>query len=198
MLNVDSIAHSSRLLVSVTMISKTLLLGLFALALSATSVSASVFLPYDARASARGFSKMTKTYQKDDLSRRQVTRLRRASSTNGAAVAIPGYGIAEQVVVGGFGTFLSIYNIVITARILLSWFPAAAEIGLLQPVYQITDPYLNLFRGLIPPVFGLDLSPLLAFFLLSTLQTATAAVGSELTVGMKKKLRKMPTAFSKQ
>lgn len=180
------------------MVSKTFLIALIALVLSATSVSASVFLPYDARASATGFSKLTKTYQKDDVSRQQATRMRRVTSTNGAAVAIPGYGIAEQVFVGGFGTFLSIYNIVITGRILLSWFPAAANVGLLQPVYQITDPYLNLFRGIVPPIFGLDLSPLLAFFLLSTLQNVTAAVGSELTCDMKKQIRKQPSPFSTQ
>ena len=39
------------------------------------------------------------------------------------AIAIPGNSVAEQVVVGGFGNFISIYNTVITARILLSWFP---------------------------------------------------------------------------
>eukprot|EP00980_Cylindrotheca_fusiformis_P024200 scaffold11634_cov109-Cylindrotheca_fusiformis.AAC.3 len=178
------------------MISKSFL-SLVVLAVSIASASASVFLPYNARASSARYSRLTKTYKKDDFSRREVTRMRRAMSTNGAAVAIPGYGIAEQVFVGGFANFLSIYNIVITARILLSWFPAAANVGLLQPVYQITDPYLNLFRGIIPPVFGLDLSPLLAFFLLSTLQSATAAVGSELTVDMKKKMRKMPSAFDK-
>lgn len=63
-------------------------------------------------------------------------------------MAIPGYGVAEQVFVGGFQNFLSIYNLVITARILLSWFPQAQGVAVLQPVYAITDPYLNLFRGL--------------------------------------------------
>jgi YggT family protein len=71
-----------------------------------------------------------------------------SNPTTGAAMAIPGYGIAEQVFVGGFQNFLSIYNLVITARILLSWFPQAQGVALLQPVYAITDPYLNLFRGL--------------------------------------------------
>ena len=94
-------------------------------------------------------------------------------------MAIPGYGVAEQVFVGGFGTFLSIYNIVITARVLLSWFPQAQEVAVLQPVFAITDPYLNLFRGIIPPVFGLDLSPLAAFFLLSVMTKATVAVGCD-------------------
>lgn len=95
------------------------------------------------------------------------------------AMAIPGNGLAEQVVVGGFANFLQIYNLVITARILLSWFPQAQGVGVLQPVFAITDPYLNLFRGLIPPIFGLDLSPLLAFFALNAATTATAALGCE-------------------
>ena len=61
-------------------------------------------------------------------------------------------------------------------------------IGALQPVYQITDPYLNLFRGLIPPVFGLDLSPILAFVLLNVLTNVTAAVGAEVKPNDRKKL----------
>lgn len=117
---------------------------------------------------------------------RSAIRQRRTVSGSSTAMAIPGYGVAEQVFVGGFGTFLSIYNIVITARILLSWFPQAQGIAVLQPVFAITDPYLNLFRGLIPPVFGLDLSPLAAFFLLSVMTNATAAVGCEIPENMKK------------
>lgn len=97
-----------------------------------------------------------------------------------AAMAIPGYGLAEQVFVGGFSNFLSIYNLIITARILLSWFPQAQGVAVLQPVYAITDPYLNLFRGIVPPLFGLDFSPILAFLLLNVLTSATAAVGAEI------------------
>lgn len=91
---------------------------------------------------------------------------------------------------GGFSNFLSVYNLVITGRILLSWFPAAQGVALLQPVFAITDPYLNLFRGLIPPIFGLDLSPLLAFFLLNVLTNVTAAVGAEMTPQMQKRLQR--------
>ncbi|CAJ1953314.1 unnamed protein product [Cylindrotheca closterium] len=170
------------------MMSRTLLISLFALAFSGLA-SASVFLPYEARGSAARFSKFSKTLPRDNSSYKQVARMRRAYSTNGAAVAIPGYGIAEQVFVGGFQNFLSIYNIVITGRILLSWFPQAQSVGILQPIYQITDPYLNLFRNIIPPIFGLDLSPLLAFFLLNALTSATAAVGADLTIEAKKKLQ---------
>lgn len=96
------------------------------------------------------------------------------------AMAIPGYGIAEQVFVGGFSNFLSIYNAIITVRILLSWFPQAQGVGALQPLYAVTDPYLNLFRGIIPPIGGFDLSPLAAFFVLNVAGQVTAAVGCEL------------------
>jgi YggT family protein len=37
----------------------------------------------------------------------------------------------------------------------------------LSTVSSITDPYLNAFRGLIPPIGGLDLSAILAFVALS-------------------------------
>ena len=37
---------------------------------------------------------------------------------------------------------------------------------------SITDPYLNAFRGIIPPLGGLDLSALLAFLALNVLQWA--------------------------
>ena len=99
------------------------------------------------------------------------------------AMAIPGYGVAEQIFVGGFANFLQVYNYVITARVLLSWFPQAQGVAVLQPVFAITDPYLNLFRGIIPPIFGLDLSPILAFVTLNLLTSSTAAVGHELPEG---------------
>lgn len=149
-----------------------------------SSVSASVFLPYNMNKSTTGLSSHVR-YSKDFS---YGTR-KRLSVHKSTAMAIPGYGIAEQVFVGGFGNFLSIYNIIITARILLSWFPQAQGIGALQPVYAITDPFLNIFRGVIPPVFGLDLSPLAAFFLLNVLTNATAAVGAEIPEHMQKKLK---------
>ncbi|CAN0358994.1 unnamed protein product, partial [Hapterophycus canaliculatus] len=39
------------------------------------------------------------------------------------AAAIPGDSFAGEVVVGGLLNFLSIYNILITGRVLLSWVP---------------------------------------------------------------------------
>ena len=96
------------------------------------------------------------------------------------AMAIPGNGILETTVIGGTGTFLTLYNYVVTLRVLLSWFPQAQSISILSPVYTVTDPFLNTFRGLVPAVAGIDFSPLLGFFLLNALTSATAAVGADL------------------
>jgi uncharacterized protein YggT (Ycf19 family) len=159
-------------------------------------VSASVFMPYTKSTTSASMryvnhpqKQLTNHLSKADLQNLRLALRRRQQSSSSLdlatmAMAIPGYGVAEQVIVGGFGNFLSIYNLVITARILLSWFPQAASIGALQPVYAITDPYLNLFRNIIPPLFGLDFSPILAFLLLNVLTNATAAVGCEIPKGM--------------
>lgn len=44
--------------------------------------------------------------------------------------------------------------------------PAAAVVC--RP--QLTDPFLSVFRGIIPPLGGIDLSPMLGFFLLNFLR----------------------------
>jgi YggT family protein len=75
---------------------------------------------------------------------------------------------------------VSIYLLVLLVRVLLSWFPNLDWSNpVLSGVSAITDPYLNAFRGLIPPVGGLDLSALLAFLALQVLQTLIqGAVGT--------------------
>lgn len=67
---------------------------------------------------------------------------------------------------------LSIFSLLLLLRVLLSWFPNLPwENPLLAALASITDPYLNLFRGLIPPIGGLDLSAILAFLTLSLAST---------------------------
>ena len=92
-----------------------------------------------------------------------------------------GLGLRNMIRDGcGFINFLGIYNALITGRILLSWFPQAQGQPLLQPLFVVTDPFLNLFRGLIPPIGGLDLSILPALLILSSLGNAIPALGADL------------------
>jgi YggT family protein len=71
---------------------------------------------------------------------------------------------------------LSIYLLVLLVRVLLSWFPNLDWSNpVLSSVSAITDPYLNVFRGLIPPVGGMDLSALVAFIALQLAQSLLGA-----------------------
>jgi len=66
--------------------------------------------------------------------------------------------------------FCNIYFVLLIVRVLLSWFPS---INWFDPPFsllsQVTDPYLNIFRSIIPPLGGLDFSPILAILLLQVL-----------------------------
>lgn len=67
-----------------------------------------------------------------------------------------------------------VYMIIIFVRILLSWIPRIPYNPVLSAVvnfvHEVTNPYLNLFRRVLPPVggggFALDLSPIIAIIVL--------------------------------
>jgi len=74
---------------------------------------------------------------------------------------------------------LTIYWIVLFARIIMSWFPPPLSgLGrtLWNIVHDLTEPVLGLVRGLLPPVrmgaMGLDLSPIVVFVALGVIQAA--------------------------
>lgn len=74
-------------------------------------------------------------------------------------------------------TFLQIYTILLFVRILLTWFPNISFYD--QPfatLAQLTDPYLNLFRSIIPPLGGMDFSPMLAIIVLQLLGSFVAGI----------------------
>lgn len=72
-----------------------------------------------------------------------------------------------QLLTNSLAIFLQIYLLLLFVRILLTWFPTAnwanQVVSFLSPV---TDPYLNIFRSFIPPLGGMDISPILAIFVL--------------------------------
>ncbi len=58
----------------------------------------------------------------------------------------------------------------IIARVILSWVPVRQG-GLLYDIVAVLDsvtgPYLNLFRRIIPPMGGVDFSPVIALLALN-------------------------------
>ena len=70
----------------------------------------------------------------------------------------------------------SAYFIVLLARIILSWAtmawsPPPALAPAVRVIYDLTEPVLGLFRRYIPPIGGLDLSPLFVFIILRVVQS---------------------------
>ena len=62
------------------------------------------------------------------------------------------------------------YMIMLFARIFSSWLPEIQHYRFMQFITFCTDPYLNIFRSLIPPLGMLDISPIIAFLCLNIIQ----------------------------
>ncbi|HEY5816763.1 MAG TPA: YggT family protein [Solirubrobacterales bacterium] len=82
--------------------------------------------------------------------------------------------IAREDVADYVSALFLVYIILILIRVLLSWIPRMPYNPTLRAVLdfitETTDPYLNLFRRIIPPIggggFGLDLSPMIGLIVL--------------------------------
>jgi YggT family protein len=80
--------------------------------------------------------------------------------------------------------FVGLYTILIFVRLLLTWFPAVdlmqQAAGVLSPV---TDPYLNIFRNIIPPLGNIDISPMLAILILQAVGAAISSIPKNVPLG---------------
>ena len=67
----------------------------------------------------------------------------------------------------------NIYELLIVVWCLMSWLPMRSG-GLLDDVRgaigMLVEPYLNLFRRIIPPLGGIDFSPIVAIFALGIIE----------------------------
>jgi YggT family protein len=55
---------------------------------------------------------------------------------------------------------------------MFGWSPPPALSPLIRIVYDLTEPVMQLFRRFIPPMGGLDLSPLFIFLILGFVRAA--------------------------
>lgn len=62
------------------------------------------------------------------------------------------------------------YKIILVIRIVLTWMPHNRNHFIIEKIYNLTDPYLNIFRSLNINFGGIDFSPIVAFFVLSFIQ----------------------------
>ena len=63
-------------------------------------------------------------------------------------------------------TLLMTYFVLIIARVIVSWIANQSRHPLIPLLYQLTEPVLRPFSRLVPPLGGVDLSPLFALITL--------------------------------
>lgn len=69
------------------------------------------------------------------------------------------------------------YIWLIIAYVLLSWFPVSGVVADIKGVLaSIVEPYLGLFRRIIPPIGAVDISPIVAILVLQFAARALAQV----------------------
>ena len=71
---------------------------------------------------------------------------------------------------------VAVYRWILFARIIfgwvtMAWTPPPALTPVIRILYDVTEPVMAPFRRLIPPIGGMDLSPILIFILLSVVQS---------------------------
>lgn len=86
------------------------------------------------------------------------------------------------IITKAVASFIKLYLLLLFVRVLLSWFPTFTwwEQQPWLALRQVTDPYLKLFSGLVPPLLGtIDLTPLFGFFILQFLGGALDVADDE-------------------
>lgn len=75
------------------------------------------------------------------------------------------------IVIYFINIIFQVYTLMLLARILGSWFPQLSQYRFMHFIAYYTDPYLALFRRIIPPLGLFDLSPIVAFLCLNFAQS---------------------------
>ena len=72
---------------------------------------------------------------------------------------------------------INLYEIVIIAWVIMGWLQMFNALPYSRPIhmimgilYRLADPFLGFFRRILPPVGGLDLSPLVAIIALEVVK----------------------------
>ncbi len=77
---------------------------------------------------------------------------------------------------------LTAYYFILIARIVLSWVtmfwsPPRNLTPVIRVIYDLTEPVMGFFRKFIPPIGGLDISPIFIFIIMGVLSNAICTAG---------------------
>ena len=76
------------------------------------------------------------------------------------------FAVLAQII----NALFQVYTLMLFARILSSWLPELQQTKAMLFISFYTDPYLNIFRRIIPPIGMLDISPIFAFLALELIR----------------------------
>jgi YggT family protein len=77
-------------------------------------------------------------------------------------------GIAHLVI----SAFFSILRIAIIVRVIASWLPVSQLSRWIRWSYRLSEPVLAPLRQFIPTLGGIDITPIIAYFLLGLIESA--------------------------
>lgn len=78
-------------------------------------------------------------------------------------------------------SLLGLYRSLLFVRLILTWFPNISwHRTPFSQLAAITDPLLEPFRRMIPPLGGFDLSPIVVFFLVGLVENALRTASHQL------------------
>jgi YggT family protein len=67
-------------------------------------------------------------------------------------------------------TLIDLYSLVVLAAVVMSWVRADRRHPLVQVVYNLTEPVMAPIRRVLPPIGGLDFSPMILLVALRVLR----------------------------
>jgi YggT family protein len=76
----------------------------------------------------------------------------------------------QAVLIQTIDLVFTVLYLAIMARIMLSWFRFDPYHPLSVFLYRLTEPILGFFRGIIPPIGMIDISPIVAIVVLGIVQ----------------------------
>jgi len=71
------------------------------------------------------------------------------------------------MILGYVALAFKVYSFMLFGYVLLSWVPAAQESAIGRFLKKVCEPYLGIFRKFIPPIGMIDISPIVAIFMLN-------------------------------
>jgi YggT family protein len=73
----------------------------------------------------------------------------------------------NATVADAISAVVGLYSVLIIIYVLMSWFPMRGFLYDVQQVLaSVVEPYLSIFRRFIPPLGNVDISPIVAYFVL--------------------------------